>query len=167
MVLGGIVLFVVHAHHERDVFVLARSRDDDLLGARLDVALGFGLLGKESGRFDDDVNAQGLPRQLSRGLGADDLDLLAIDQKDVGVLVGDRPLRADVTFELALRRVVLEQVGKVVSRDDIAHGDDLEVLAEQPLAVESTEHQSTDASKTVDRDSSGHLFSSMRRRSAM
>ena len=33
VVLGRIVLVVVHAHHDRDVLVLGRGGDDDLLGA--------------------------------------------------------------------------------------------------------------------------------------
>ena len=41
VVLGRVVLALVDAHHQRLDVALARCRDDDLLGARREVALAF------------------------------------------------------------------------------------------------------------------------------
>ncbi len=62
VVLPWIVSFAVDAKHDRDVFVLGRRRDDDLLGASLvDVDLRLVGVGEEARRFDDDVDPQVLP----------------------------------------------------------------------------------------------------------
>src|SRR6185369_9453966 len=66
-------------------------------------------------------------------------------------------LRVDGPGELPLRRVVLEQVRQVVGRDDVADGDHLDLLAEQPLLVEGPEHEPSDATETIDGDA-GHSF---------
>ena len=42
-------------------------------------------------------------------------------------------LLVDLAGELALRRVVLQQVGEVVGRDEVVDGDHVELLAEQSL----------------------------------
>src|SRR5262249_29279420 len=57
--------------------------------------------------------------------------------------------------EPALRRVVLQQVGEVVGRNDVADGDDVE-FAEQVLLDERAEHETADATETVDGDPGGH-----------
>ena len=100
---------------------LAGARDDDLLGARLEVLGGRGALGEAAGGLDDDVDAELLPRQLGRvGLGGD-ADALAVDDERV-VLDLDRPR------EHAVDGVVLEQVaqglrvGEVVDRHELDVG---------------------------------------------
>ena len=70
--------------NDGDVFVLAWGGNDDFLRAGLDVAFSLLLGGEESRRLDDEVHAETLPRQFGRALGADDLDLLAVDDEDVG-----------------------------------------------------------------------------------
>src|SRR4029079_6393021 len=100
-----------------------------------------------------------LPRQVGRRLGADDRDLLAVDdQHVVGFLVGARLLRADLAAELLLRRIVLEEVGQVVGGNDVADRDDLDVLAVKPLLVQGAKHQPSDAAEPVDGDASAHFF---------
>src|SRR4029453_16567220 len=64
VVVCRVVLVLVDAHHDGDVLVLGRSRDEDLLGAARDVLLGVGLLREDAGRLDDDVDAQLAPRDV-------------------------------------------------------------------------------------------------------
>jgi hypothetical protein len=110
VVLGGIVLIVVHAHHEGAVLTLGGSGDDDLLGTGGDVALGFFGIGEEAGGLDDDFHAELLPGQTVRSAGAHDLDFVAVDDDDVvfgeirrGFLRGNRAGEAALV-ESYLRR---------------------------------------------------------------
>ena len=103
--LAGVVLVVVDAHDDGDVLVLGRGRDDDLLGAVVDVRLGLVGVGEEAGRLDDDVGAQVAPGQLGRVALGEGLDRLAVD----GDLVGGG---LHLVRQAAEDAVVLEQVGE-------------------------------------------------------
>ncbi len=59
----GIVLAVVHAHDDRDVLVLGRSGDDDLLGASVAMSLCLVRVGEEAGRLNDRVHTKLAPRE--------------------------------------------------------------------------------------------------------
>ena len=87
VVLRRVVVAVVDAQHDGDVLVLGRRRDDDLLGAAVDVRPGLGGVGEEAGRLDDDVGAELLPRQRRRVALLEHLDACAADD-DVLVVVG-------------------------------------------------------------------------------
>ncbi len=67
VVLGRIVLVLVDAEHEGDVFVGGRSGDDDLLHGRAEVGLGLGAVGEVAGGLDDDLRADCQPRAAWRG----------------------------------------------------------------------------------------------------
>ena len=54
--------------------------------------------------------------------------------------------------EPALRRVVLQQVGEVVGRDEVVDGDDVDRLAEQALFANGPKHEPADAPEPVDAD---------------
>ena len=143
---------MVHAHDDGDVFALRRSGDDDLLGTGHQVALGLVGFGEESGGLDDDVHAERLPGEFSRGLGGNDADLGAIHDQDVVFGLVRRGLGgADGAGEAALGGVVLEQVRQVVCGDDVTHRDDVDVLAHQSLLDESAEDQTADTAETIDR----------------
>ena len=58
--------------------------------------------------------------------------------------------------EAALRGVVLEQVGQVVGRHDVAYGDHIELRAQQALFNESAEYQPADAAETIDSNFDSH-----------
>ena len=66
-------------------------------------------------------------------------------------------------FELTLPsnfrcdRIVLQQVGEVVGGDDVTDRDDLDLLAEEPLLVQGAEDEATDATETIDSDTSAHF----------
>ena len=132
---------------------LARRRDDDLLRARREVALGLLGVGEEARRLDHVVDAQRLPGQLARVLRRQDaLHLVAADDEDVvpstdGLLFagGERVLEA------AVDRVVLHLVREVVGvGDDVDDADDVDLLAEEALLTERLEDQATDPAEAVD-----------------
>ena len=93
MVLGWIVLVFVDAQHDGQILAFGGSRNDDLLGAArgdvIDCTLdGLALLvdavfldGEQTGRLDDDVDAQVFPHDGGRIGFLEDFDFLAIDQQ--------------------------------------------------------------------------------------
>ena len=62
--LAAIVLVLIDAQHDGDVFVGGRSGDDDLLDGRAQVSLGLGAVGEVAGGLDDDLRADRSPVQL-------------------------------------------------------------------------------------------------------
>ena len=103
-----VVLVVVDADDDGDVFILGRSGDDDLLGAGVDVTLGLGGFGEETSGLDDDLDAEGLPRQFGRGAGGNHEDFLTVhDENVVFQLVRGGLLGGDSAIEATLRGVVL------------------------------------------------------------
>ena len=78
VVLGRVVLVLVDAQHDGDVFILRRGGDDDLLHRRAQVRLGLGRVGKVPGRFHHNLRAHVGPGQLGRILLREHLDLLAV-----------------------------------------------------------------------------------------
>ena len=57
--------------------------------------------------------------------------------------------------ELALRGVILHEVGEVVGRNEVVDGHDVEFLAQQTLFDEGPEDQTTDPTEPVDPDFDG------------
>ena len=150
---GRLVLGVIHPHDQSDVLALGRSRDDHLLRPGGEMAAGFLRLGEEAGRFHHHLDAELGPGQLGRGPGADHENFAAVDHQDVVLgLVRSGLFRGDGALEPALRGVVLEQVGEIVGRDDVADGDDVQGRAEQALLDQCPEDQPADAAEPVDCD---------------
>ena len=86
---AGVVGVIVDPHHDGDVLALGRGRDDDLLRARGEMALGLLDVGEQPRGFNYQLHAQILPRKLSGRFGADHLDFLAVDDQHIVVrLVG-------------------------------------------------------------------------------
>ena len=83
-VLGDIEFVIVDPHHDRDVLILGRCGDDDLLGTRCDMALCFLSFREKSRGLDHHVHAEILPRK-SRGalLHGKALDLVSVDHEGV------------------------------------------------------------------------------------
>jgi hypothetical protein len=101
--------------------------------------------------------AQLSPGELCRGLGTDDKDVLAVnDENVVFSFVSGGLLGTDGTRETTLRGVVLQQVGQVVGRNDIADGDDVERRTEKALLYEGAEDEAANATETVDCDFYSH-----------
>src|SRR5438046_596695 len=80
---------------------LGRRRADVLLRPGGGVLGGVIAVGEQAGRFEDDVDAEILPRQLCRIAHREDLELVAVDGN--GVLSG-----FDFGVQVAEHRVVLE-----------------------------------------------------------
>ena len=115
------------------------------------MALGLLHVGEQAGGFNHQFHAQRLPRQFGGRLGADHLDILAIDDNHVVFgLVGGGFLGADRAFEAALDGIIFEQIRQVVRRHDIADRDHFDFLAHQSLFDERAEDQATDAPEPVD-----------------
>ena len=119
--LGRIVLVLVHAQHQCDVFVGGRGRDNDLLHGRAQVCLGFVRIGKEAGRLDDYLCAHGCPIQLGGVALAEDLDLLAVDCDEI--VAG-----GDFVLQVAQDRVVFEQVSQRRRAGQVVDGDKIDVF---------------------------------------
>ncbi len=75
VVLGQLV--VVDAEDDREVGAIGRSRNDDALGASLQVQGGLFTRGEDAGAFHGDVDAEFLVRQGGRILDRGNLDRLA------------------------------------------------------------------------------------------
>src|ERR1019366_7617010 len=85
VVLGRIVRGIVDSQDKRDVFVLGRSRDNDLLDGTLDVLGSVLAIGEETGGFNDDFGADAGPIEFGGILGFGGLDVLARDRDRVRV----------------------------------------------------------------------------------
>ena len=79
LVLLGVEVGVVDAHHERAVGAGGRGRDDDERGAGVEVGGGLVAGGEEAGRLDDEVDAEVAPRQLGRVADREHLQLVVAD----------------------------------------------------------------------------------------
>ena len=132
----------------RDVVTLGRGRDNNLLGTRGDVLASARAVEKDTGTFDDDVDAQFCPRQLQRVSGRDDLDALAIDG-DVRVVDN-----LDVSLEGAQDGIVLDQVRGLLDTAGVVDGNNIEqgVLAS---AVPASQKVTADATEAVDGNLAG------------
>ncbi|MNY11394.1 hypothetical protein D3C86_1444220 [compost metagenome] len=145
VVLGGVVGLVVDAQDDGDVLALGRSRDDDLLGAGVEVGLGLGGVGEDAGRLDDDLGAELLPGDHGGVALGRDLDLAAVD--DDGALgVIDR---AGVD---AVDRVVLEEVSERLGVGQVVDADELQL----GVLEADAQHLATDTTETVNPHFSGH-----------
>ncbi len=152
-VLVGVVEVVVDAHHDGDVLVGGRRRDDDLLGATVvDVGARLGGVGEEAGRLDHDVDVELGPLQVRGVALREDLDdLLA----DLDLAVGG----GDVGVEDTEDRVVLEQVREDRDVGQVVDADDLDVEAG---GAHGAEEVAADAAEAVDAYANSHVLSNGR-----
>ncbi len=84
VMLCRIVLVMVDAHNQRDIFILCWSGDDHFLDCPAKVLLGFVGVSETSGRFDHDLRADRFPRQRGRVFFFENLDGFAINRNAVG-----------------------------------------------------------------------------------
>ena len=148
VVLGGIVLVLVHAHHDGDVFVGCGSRNDDLLHRSAQMLLGQFGFGELSGGFDDHLRANRLPIQLGGIFLGENLDVLAIDGDGI---VRSRKSDSEVTED----GVVLQQMGQSLGIGEIVDGDEL-----QARIVEcGAKNIAANAAKAVDANFNCHRTS--------
>ena len=141
---------MVDAEDDRavDVF-LAGRRDDHLLRARLEMGARFGLAREETGAFHYHIDVELPPRQLGRVALGDDLDAVPIHDQAVAV-------DFDGARELAVRGVVLQQVGVRVGVAEVVNGDELQAVLLAAFVMRAQDH-TADAPETVDRNLDGHF----------
>jgi hypothetical protein len=75
----GIITPFIDAQHNRDVFVLGGSRNDNFLDRAAQVLLGVLGFCEPAGRFDHNLNAEFGPIDLGRVLDRVNVDALSID----------------------------------------------------------------------------------------
>ncbi len=111
---------VIDAVDDREVSAGRRGRDDDALGAALQVQSRLVAGGEDAGAFERDVDAELAVRQLRRVLDGGDLDRSGADVDRVAI---DR----DRAGEAAVHRIVAKQVGVGLDRAEIVDGDDPDI----------------------------------------
>ena len=145
LVLGRVVLPLVDTQDHRDVGVLGRGGDDHLLGSRLQVLGGGGLVPEHSRGLHHDVHTHLAPRERRWVLRGAHPHLPAVDEDRLALV-------SHFTGEDAVDRIVLQQmrqrlgVRQVVDRHDF----DLRLLERRP------EEHPPDSSEPVDTDSHAH-----------
>ena len=144
MVLGRIVVVVVYAHDDGEVFFLRRGCNDDFLGAVLDVDMGlFG--GTENTRgFDHHVDAIGSP--------GEELGIAFREAMDLPVAHGGIvAFHHGVKIGTAVVRIVFEQMEVGFRIEEVVDGDDFHFIL--IFGVQSAEDLPADTAETVDADS--------------
>jgi hypothetical protein len=146
---GGVVVFVVHPENDGDVLVLGRGRNDDLLCPSGQMVGGPLPVPEDARGLDDHVDTELCPGKLRWIPLGKHLEVVAVDlQSGVRYLHGARVL--------SVHRVVLEKVGEGVVVRQIVDGDKIEVGSAGLLG--GPQYETTDTSKTVDRDTDSHRF---------
>ena len=152
VVLRRVVVLVVHAHHDGDVFVLRGRRDDDLLGAGLDVGTCRLGRGETPGRLDDDIDAEIAPWQGSRIALSQHLDLVPISRDGLFV-------EGDLARETTHGGVVLQQGRQGLVVGEVVGGNDLDV---RTLLLGSAVEVTANSAEAIDANLHGHVGISFR-----
>ena len=141
MVNRRIIRRLIHAHDDRGRRILRRRGNDDLLRAVFQMDLAVLDAVELAGRFDDDVHAEFPPRQVAWVTIREDLDRLAVHHHEIAASF-------DFMVQLAVDRVIFEEMRRLLGIGSAVHGDDLHlfVLQRRPQA------HPADPSKAVDSD---------------
>ena len=150
LVLGGVEVLVVDAHHEGGVDARGGGRHDHERGAALEVQPGLLARGEEAGGLDHHVDAEVAPRQI---LGVAHLQHLEGVAGDVDAVVDD----ADVVGQDAEDRVVLQQMGHGGHVAEVVDRDEVDIGAG---CLGGAKHAATDASEAIDAHPNRHDLSS-------
>ena len=153
MVLGGVILVVIDAQDDGQVFALGRSRDDNFLGAAFgdvvdgafdDLALLVDaiIFDREDARaFDHDIHAQAAPGDIGRVGFLETLDGLAINQQ--GVI-----FHLDRAVEAAVVAIIFQQVRHGGQVADIVESNNFQLI--RIIIPDRLENLATNATETVD-----------------
>jgi hypothetical protein len=139
VVLGRIVFLVVDAKAEGEVRIGSRCRDENLLGAGFNVLLSSFTLREKTSGFKNDVHVEFLPRKVGWVAFNGNEDLVAVDNE---VLAVD----GDFTVELALGRVVLEEVSDHFDRGEVVDSNNLSAF----FLGHSAKNVTSDTTETID-----------------
>ena len=130
MVLLGVVGVVVDAEHDRDVGIGRGSRDDHLLGPRVEMLLRALAVGEEAGGLDHELDLELAPRQSSRVALREHLQFRP-------ACLDDAVPNLDVLAQLPKDGVVFQKVGHSLGVPEIVDRNELEVPA--PLQMRAKE----------------------------
>ena len=145
LIVGGQSI-LVNAEYDGLEVIACGSRDDDLLGACVDVSLRLSLGAVEACALEHYVYADLTPGQLGSVCLCIDGDLLAVDDDGVlACLYGVQTL-ADNAAVTLLSCVVLEQVCEHSRVGEVVDSNYIITLGAEHL----TESQTTDTAKAVD-----------------
>src|SRR4029077_718219 len=123
----------------RDVRVFRGGADQHSFRSRLQMQLGLVTVGKETCRFEHDIDVQFFPRQIGRIALLQDLNFVTAHD-DVLVIV------TNLTVEFAVHRIPFEQMRQSVCVSEIVDGEDLLDL----LLRHGAKDVASDAPETVD-----------------
>ena len=141
-----VVIAVVHAHDDGDVFALGRARDDDLLGTSVDMPGSKFARLEDAGGFNNDVDAELAPGQVLGIALAEHLGGMAIGHKAVfGNL--DRVKCA------AVDGIVFQQMGHRGNVAQVVNRNNIELGIVRHRAIDET----TDTAKAVDANLDCHV----------
>ena len=140
-------LVVIDAIDDRQIGLVARCRDEDLLGPGFQMGGRLVARGEEAGAFHGDVDADLAPGQGFRIALGGHLDRAATDIDRVAL---DR----DRTGEAAMDTVIADEMGIGLDRTEIVDRDDFDIGAAR--FDDRPKHIATDAAKTVDCDANCH-----------
>ncbi len=136
----GVVILMVDAHDDRNVFTVGWRRNDDLFCSCAEVILRLVSVSEESSGLDHNVNIKLSPRQVGRVALGIDGDGFAIDDDGAfSSLHGDWQTAAD--------RVIFEQVSQSLGVGKVIHCDDGDVVRTGQCC---TEKASSNTAKTID-----------------
>ena len=136
--LGRIVFAVVDAQNEGQVRIRGGSGNEHLLGAGFKVLLGGVTLGEQAGGFQNDVYAQLLPGKVGGVAFHGDEDLVTVNDQIFSI-------NGNFTVKLALRGVILEQVGDHFNGGQVIDGNNLVAF----FLGHGAQYVATNTSKTV------------------
>lgn len=143
VVLFGIVLVVVHAHDDGDVFFLGRSGDDDLFGAVVHMHGRLGGLAEDAGAFHHHVHVMLAPGQLMGIALGEAVDVPVTDLHFLTVHLG-------VQEGAAVDGVVLQQLEVGGGVEEVVDGHHFHAIS--VALAQGAEHLAADAAETIDTD---------------
>ena len=142
----------VNAIDEGSVYFLARSRDDDLLSASLEVSLGVIAIGETAGGLDHEVYVVFAPLELLRVLLRGDHDAVTVNGNGF-IIMGN------LAIEAAQYGVVLEQVSQRTVIGQVVYCNNFEVVV---ALSDCTEKVAADTAKAIDTYADSHCISPQR-----
>ena len=134
-----IVLIIVHANNDGDVFVLSRCRNKNLLGTSLNVLLSQVSIGEETGRFDNKLYAHFAPRNIERFAVAENTYLVTVNDDVVS-------LDFNIIVNTPVDRIVLKQMSICLGAAGIVDSNDIEGR----ILLHRAENKSADTTEAVD-----------------
>ena len=144
-----VVLVMVYAHDNGQVFAFGRCADNNLFSPGFDVSPGLRGVGKAASGLDNQVYAKLAPGQVSRVSFGQNLQRIAVNFEGIA-------FNFDFPIEEAVVAVVLQQVSKGFGVGEVVYGHDFYFIGvffdQGPVGLP------TNPAKTIDTDLYSHCF---------